>query len=34
MDGVHDCEFGVVDESMIGHDVEFGEERVSIRAIW
>ena len=34
MDGVHDCEFGVINESMIRHYVEFGEEMVSVRAIW
>ncbi len=34
MDGMHGCEFGVINEGMIGHDVEFGEEKVGVRVIW
>ncbi len=30
VDGVHDDEFGMIYEGMNGHDVEFGEERVSV----
>ena len=26
MDGMHDGEFGMINEGMIRHDVEFGEE--------
>ena len=34
MDGMHDYEFGMVYECMVGHDIEFGEERSCIGPVW
>ncbi len=34
IDGMHDYEFGMVYECMVGLDIEFGEERSCIGLVW